>query len=1259
MNETKQDDKSFIRVYGLTKKGENVCVRVRGFNRFVYVELPEKSAESTIAKMAKSKGATGTKLCMRHHLYYLSKKKFPFLKCSFVTLKQLNAFVSSIRYPIFIPGIGRTRVNVHEELASPVLQLISNRNLKMAGWLGFKGRLLENGTTSCSKEYIVDYRDLVDMPDTKCMVVPKVMSFDMEVNSQNDNCMPCNKAGDKIFQISCVFNDNRKILLTLPTCGHIEGVQVMTFDTEKDLLSGFIDLIREEKPNCMIGYNILCFDIPYLMKRCLRYFLLDELRLAGFNVDTPAKMVDTRWTSSAFRDQHFEYIDWEGILLMDLFPIIMRDHKLDNYKLNTVAAKFVGAEKDPLTPKDLFAAYRNGQLTEVGKYCVKDSDLVLQMFEKMQIWVAYAEMAKVCNVNMFTLYTHGQQIKVYSQVYRYCHDNKIVVDTDGYVAGADERYRGAYVIEPVPGYYEDVIPLDFSSLYPSIMQAWNICFSSAVKDESIPDELCNVFEWDDHVGCEHDPKVVRENELKVQIDQIVDRQKALRAERDSTVRASAIYKASINRQIADLQQLAKPLREERDEMVKGRPDKPMCIHRRYRFYKADVQKGVIPTIITDLLEARKNVKNKIKQTDDPDEKVVYDKQQLAYKVSANSMYGTLGMNRGMLAYMPGAMCVTMKGREAIQTAERLLKTKYNAEIVYGDTDCCVGTTPILVKCAGGTMTYKQLKDIASGEWKRINSTKEISPVTEHMVWSDSGWTEIKHIVRCAVTKPVVRVVTHSGEVSCSSEHSLLDDKRRQVSASDLVVGDKLCTADLPLPRDTPMVHKKPRRYDKLARVMGVYFTRCSKTRDEYFLQRHDLDYTVDEWRKMFYVDRYKKVPDCILNGSLFIRRSFFHGFYTSCNRSVYFSNKGAIGSAGLFFLLKSIGFKVSINVRVDKPDMYKLTCSPLLRKQSNVIKKMYELPSDDGYLYDIETGNHHFAAGVGDIVVHNSNYVRFPWIKDARELWDHAIDVAAEISNVYPKPMKLEFEEKIYKKFLIVSKKMYMWQSCGRDGVLDEKVGNKGVVLARRDNSKFIRVVYEKMVEMIFAKRTKEDIIDWLNERLNDLFRGTLDVGEYVITKSVGDTEGEVDQDTSKLGSYKVRALSDDPEKRAKQLNGKTEREFYLSSCPPQVRLAEKMKKRGFPVDPGTRLEFVVLDRNGAKTLGDKVEEIDYFRERRHILRIDPLYYLESLEKPLDQLFKAGLGDPFMSVLEKYRVNHYKTVRQLKSIFMPRIVKMN
>jgi len=65
---------------------------------------------------------------------------------------------------------------------------------------------------------------------------------------------------------------------------------------------------------------------------------------------------------------------------------------------------------------------------------------------------------------------------------------------------------------------------------------------------------------------------------------------------------------------------------------------------------------------------------------------VYDKEQLAYKVSANSMYGAMGVRRGYLPFMPGAMCVTYAGRNALEKTAELIQSQFRGTLIYGDTD---------------------------------------------------------------------------------------------------------------------------------------------------------------------------------------------------------------------------------------------------------------------------------------------------------------------------------------------------------------------------------------------------------------------------------------------------------------------------------------------------------------------------------------------------------------------------------------------
>ena len=445
--ETHRDENSFLRIYGIGEKpNTTICLRVRKFSRYFYVQLPNKNCQYFVSNYIKDAyNAVKIKLEMKCKLYSSSNQKLPFLKCCFLTSLDVNRAAYSLNNKaVLIPGCGKRILKPYENQAEPILQLITRQNLEISGWLKFKGKEIFNDDkmTRCDQEFVVDAKDLA-RGDSTNIIEPIILCFDLEVYSSNHNCMPCDKPGDVIFQISCVFK-TEKILLSLKRVGEIPGTDVRLFETEKQLLQAFIELVKFKKPNVLAGYNILGFDIPYLIKRCTRLFLIDELRNMGYNCEIPANEIEVAWSSSAFNDQKFKFLDWEGILLLDLLPIVQRDYKIDNYRLQTIASKFLDTGKDPLTAKDLFVAYEDGELTQVGEYCIKDSVLVLQLIEKFQTWVALVEMSKVCNVTMFSLFTKGQQIKVYSMVYKHCYENNIVVDSASYGTKTNEKYVGAY-----------------------------------------------------------------------------------------------------------------------------------------------------------------------------------------------------------------------------------------------------------------------------------------------------------------------------------------------------------------------------------------------------------------------------------------------------------------------------------------------------------------------------------------------------------------------------------------------------------------------------------------------------------------------------------------------------------------------------------------------------------------------------------------------------------------------------------------------
>lgn len=248
-----------------------------------------------------------------------------------------------------------------------------------------------------------------------------------------------------------------------------------------------------------------------------------------------------------------------------------------------------------------------------------------------------------------------------------------------------------------------------------------------------------------------------------------------------------------------------------------------------------------------------------------------------------------------------------------------------------------------------------------------------------------------------------------------------------------------------------------------------------------------------------------------------------------------------------------------------------------------------------------------------------------------------------------------------------------MYKSCGRDGIVDEKIGKKGVLLARRDNSVFIRNLYEQIIKFVFDNLKRDDMLYFLIQELNKLCSNVLDKKNFVITKAVGDTGGmqlvpftnEKGVRKVKVGSYILPLLPKDKEEREKQFIKKdvtNEKDYYKKCLPAVVQLAEKMRSRGMRVDNGTRLEYVITDTNNKNDKQyDKLESIDYFNNHSDVLKIDFMYYLKLLINPVDEVLNIVFKDDpkfkkdFVAEQYKIRTNRNKLLNDLRLSFEPKI----
>jgi DNA polymerase elongation subunit (family B) len=276
-----------------------------------------------------------------------------------------------------------------------------------------------------------------------------------------------------------------------------------------------------------------------------------------------------------------------------------------------------------------------------------------------------------------------------------------------------------------------------------------------------------------------------------------------------------------------------------------------------------------------------------------------------------------------------------------------------------------------------------------------------------------------------------------------------------------------------------------------------------------------------------------------------------------------------------------------------------LACKLDSYKSIEKICSMHEI-SYNGYVYDLTTENHHFAAGIGSLIVHNTDSVFFTFNlenpetgekirgKPALEMTIEIAQDAANLCTSYLKPPMGLAYEKTLMPFLLLSKKRYV-------GMLYEEDPNKGklkymgLVLKRRDNCDLVKDVYGGVLDCLMNSTNIQPAIDFLNNSLNDLIQGNITMDKLAITKSL-------------RSDYK------NPQQIAHRV------------------LADRIGQRdpGNKPKPGDRIKYLFIVNKGAKLQGDKIETPEFIVENK--LKIDYTYYITNqLMKPLQQLFGLAI----------------------------------
>lgn len=1036
------------------------------------------------------------------------------------------------------------------------------------------------------------------------------------------------------------------------SCNEIYGVNLRVYATENEpqMLKDVRQFIIDTDAEFITGWNVDKFDNPYVFRdrplafdrqkhghKRKDYTLYKEVSDISRDRSRLAYVKNATLNSRAFGTIKSTELVCEGRSCYDGYMHTrLREGalRLRSYGLNNTAIVVLDNDGKVDVPHWQIPILQQGtdaDRAHLTHYCMVDAELPLQIMHKRMAMENGAEQARVTGID-FCQILGGEGKKTFSKLMRVMRPQNLTFPSST-PSQNDEDTSGGHVFDPKRGYYvkKPVVTCDFASLYPSIMIAYNVSY----------DTHCSL-EW------------AQEN-LK-----------------------------------------------ETDYRIPPYVNKPT-----YCFVREHIKVGIMPQLEKELLFARAQAKKDLRAEKDPSKKKVLDARQLQLKLCANSGYGFL---KGF--YMNNMECmeaVTSWGRYMIELTEKVFKEHFTpehtrhihkiaptamnfifaymkmypesysqedlqnvlwwrvsmmihfkrdivdepAERIYGDS--VTHDTPcLLLNVKTGARFIDTIENLIDSDWVLRGDGKYVGTASSDIrIWTDSGWTRIKQIICHRVKKKIFRVLTHTGVVDVTEDHSLLDSHANKISAVDCIVNETLLLHSYPTTSSLlgrALYSVAPRTTGE-AMAWGLFMAdgscgeyECpSGKKSLWAINNTDMTFLLDakaalddveesvqfkildtlkasgvyklvpkgemlqlvrRYRELFYDDDcYKIVPACILNASYAIRKAFWKGYYrgdgdTRCDA------KGKIGVATLYYLMRSLGYQVSINTRKDKPNIYRLTGTfDQQRKNPCRIKKIEDVTHlyNDRYVYDLETENHHFQAGIGQMIVHNTDSVMFTFGEMSNERAWYLGERASHIATChFERPNELECEA-VKQPAIFIKKKGYIV----RERVYGSDKGTikvQGETAKRRDNFLLVANLQKRCAELLLrdASDGGPDVIaaiELVHKTCRKLLMCQVDISELVLSATFSQTLEKYEEGGSKPAHVELWKKKRD---RA-HITGE-----YLEST-------------------GDRVPYVVMpvpSTNSGRCAvkkGECVEDPEYCM--RHGLYPDPRWYLDQLKKPLVRLF--------------------------------------
>jgi len=939
----------------------------------------------------------------------------------------------------------------------------------------------------------------------------KIIAFDCEMATPGGYGMPSPKK-DPIIIIVVAYHEENEVKTKL----FVVDEEEYEGGNDEKVLRAFLKFVAQFQPDIIVGYNSDGFDWQYIRERA---------RLQGIRLRVGADGSTVQYEKGGA----LPAVNIAGRLNVDLFKLAKRD--LDSVKVKKLenVAEYLGvlkkSERVNLSPREITDCWIDSSSSarqQLYEYAKADAVSTLGIAEKML--PLQIELSRMVGYPLDELTKMGRGRQVESFLTAEAFKKGELVPPK---KGAEKTFEGGFVLPPEKGVHEDVIALDFSSMYPTIMISFNVS----------PDTF------------------VEPNEAEEESD---------------------LYVAP-----------------EVGHAFKKAPD------------------GFFKSIMSDLITRRKAIKAEMKKYDKTsDEYRLLDIQQQSVKILTNSFYGYTGWSAAKFYKRECAEATTAWGRHFIKRAVTVAE-EHGFKVIYGDS--VMKDTPVLIRRQGGVEIIP-VEDLDIAPRTMSGGRREVKGVE---VLTENGWSRAEYVHKRKTRKKTYRILTRVGFVEATEDHSFVVNGK-EITPKDFKLGDRIDLVHYTL-------ETKYEVDDDLAWLIGFYIAEGGCGRYEtksglkyqwkidnsdidllekcrFILKKYGLNTSILDVRessatyrlvpsgniKLFYElfkewchtkRGDKKIPGFILEAKRAPKESFLRGLWAGDGGKdkrtkilkISLTDKSVV--AGLCAMLNSLGFEYSLGVRRDKENVIRVR---IVRNKAgkrlasgDIIKRMDVKEAND-HVYDVETENHHFCAGVGNMLLHNTDsiFAKLPLAVEGEGDRKTAIlKKAREVSERISEELPLELEIQDFFKSIFFTGKKKRYAALTDKG----EIVVRGLEVRRGDWCELAKEVQTKVIDLILREKDPAAAVKYTRSVIQGLKEGKIPLDKLIIYKTL----------TRKISGYETKQAHVIAAERALA----SRIVYEVGSKIPYVILkgVGKTSDRAFPVDLIERSEGNEMTAEGRR----------------------------------------------------------------------------